>query len=225
MVSVNEPSTATRPYRSALREEQAAQTKLLIAQAARERFVETGWAGTSVRSVAVAAGVSEATVYAVYGTKAGLAVSLVDSADADADVDRVMRELSGAVGDPRAQLAAFLGFDRRLFEHGGDALRVIVEGMRNEPALAAAYREGRGRGEEGRREVFGTWPASARRQGVSLQRALDIYAVTVSIQAYDIATSERGWTPDRLERWWVETVAEQILARPAGAPELPGGPG
>jgi AcrR family transcriptional regulator len=200
-----------RPYRSALREEQAQRTKLLIARAARERFVATGWAGTSVRSVADAAGVSEATVYAVYGTKAGLAVSLVDSADDAADVDRVRRDLARA-GDPRRQLAAFAGFDRRLFEHGGDGLRVIVEGMRNEPALAAAYEEGRGRGETARREVFAAWPSSARRRGVSLQRALDVYAVTVSLQSYDIATRERGWAPDRLERWWVDTLAEQILA-------------
>jgi len=201
-----------RPYRSALREEQAQRTRLLIARAARERFVATGWAGTSVRAVAEAAGVSEATVYAVYGTKAGLAVSLVDSADDAADVDRVRRELARADGDPRRQLAAFIGFDRRLFEHGGDGLRVIVEGMRNERALAAAYEEGRGRGETARREVFATWPSSARRRGVSLQRALDAYAVTVSLQSYDIATRERGWAPDRLELWWVNSLAEQILA-------------
>ena len=195
-----------------MREELAHRTKLLIAQAARERFVEAGWAGTSVRSVAMAAGVSEATVYAVYGTKAGLAVSLVDSADADADVDRVMRELDRATGDPRAQVAAFVGFDRRLFEHGGDALRVMVEGMRNEPALAAAYDEGRGRGDQTRRDVFSTWPASVRRKGVTLQRALDAYAITVSLPVYDIAVQERGWDADRLERWWVDTVADQILA-------------
>jgi AcrR family transcriptional regulator len=200
-----------RPYRSALREEQAQRTKLLIARAARERFVATGWAGTSVRSVADAAGVSEATVYAVYGTKAGLAVSLVDSADDAADVDRVRRELARADGDPRRQLAAFVGFDRRLFEHGGDGLRVIVEGMRNEPALAAAYEEGRRRGETARQEVFATWPSPARRRGVSLQRALDVYAVTVSLQSYDIATRERRWAPDRIERWWVDCLAEQIL--------------
>ena len=212
MVFVNNLQTTARPYRSALREEQAERTKLLIAQAARERFVEAGWAGTSVRSVAAAAGVSEATVYAVYGTKAGLAASLVDSADADADVDRVMRELSQASGAPRAQVAAFVGYDRRLFEQGGDALRVIVEGMRNEPALAAAYEEGRGRGERARRDVFSTWPASARRKGVTLQRALDAYAMVVSIQVYDIAVLERGWETDHLERWWVESLAEQILA-------------
>jgi AcrR family transcriptional regulator len=209
---VNDSLPAPRPYRSALREEQAERTKLLIAQAARERFVDGGWAGTSVRSVATAAGVSEATVYAVYGTKAGLAVSLIDSADASADVSRVIAELSAAEGNPQAQLAAYVGYDRRLFEHGGDGLRVLVEGMRNEPALFAAYAEGRGRGEESRRQVFSSWPASARRRGVTVQRALDIYAITVSIQAYDVATLERGWNPDRVERWWVETVVEQILA-------------
>jgi AcrR family transcriptional regulator len=211
---VDELRTATRPYRSALREEQAERTKSLIARAARERFIAEGWAGTSVRSVAAAAGVSEATVYAVYGTKAGLAVSLVDSADEAADLDRVTRELSAAEGDPRGQLAAFVGFDRRLFEHGGDGLRVLVEGMRNEPALAAAYEEGRGRGERTRRQVFSTWPAAARRRSVTVQRALDVYAVTVSIQAYDIATGERGWAPGRVERWWIETLVEQLLVRP-----------
>jgi len=144
---VDESPATSRPYRSALREEQAERTKLLIARAARERFVDTGWAGTSVRSVATAAGVSEATVYAVYGTKAGLAVTLVDSADAAADVERLLAELGKAAGNPRGQLAAYLSFDRRLFEHGGDGLRVLVEGMRNEPALAAAYEKGRGRGE------------------------------------------------------------------------------
>jgi AcrR family transcriptional regulator len=212
MVFVDKVQTAARPYRSALRDEQAERTKLLIAEAARSRFVESGWAGTSVRSVATAAGVSEATVYAVYGTKAGLAVTLVDSADAAADVEQTLRELASAEGDPRRQLAAFVGFDRRLFERGGDGLRVMVEGMRNEPALADAYAEGRGRGERNRREVFSRWPAAARRRGVTVQRALDVYAVTVSIQAYDIATHERGWAPDRVERWWLDSLAEQILA-------------
>src|SRR6478735_5196343 len=98
MAFVDESAATSRPYRSALRAEQAERTKLLIARAARQRFVDAGWAGTSVRSVATAAGVSEATVYAVYGTKAGLAVSLVDSADAAADVQRLLGELSAAVG-------------------------------------------------------------------------------------------------------------------------------
>jgi AcrR family transcriptional regulator len=209
-VKKSEPTSRT--YRSALREEQAERTRLLIARAARRRFIDSGWVGTSVRSVAAEAGVSEATVYAVYGSKAGLAVSLVDSADADADTKRTIAQIEAAEGDPRAQLAAFVGFERRLFEHGGDGLRVIVEGRRNEPALADAYAEGRGRGDGIRREVFGSWPASAWRKGMTLDKALDVFALFCSIDTYDVATRERGWSPDELERWWVATLSELLLA-------------
>ena len=200
-----------RPYRSALREEQAEQTRMRIARAARDRFVERGWAGTSVRSVAVSAGVSEATVYAVYGSKAGLASSLVDSADADADTSRAIADLDAAEGDPHGQLAAFVRFERRLFENAGELIRVIAEGRRNEPALQAAYAEGRGRGDRVRREVFRTWPPEAFRPGITLDRALDIFAITVAIETYDIATRERGWTPDTVENWWIELLGDALL--------------
>lgn len=211
-----------RPYRSALRQEQAEQTRLRIARAARDRFIERGWAGTSVRSVAEAAGVSEATVYAVYDSKAGLALSLVDSADADADTTRVIAELGAHTGDPRAQLSALVGFDRRLFENAGDVIRVIAEGRRNEPALRDAYAEGRGRGDRNRRAVLETWPSSAFRPGMTLDRALDVYAIAVSIETYDIATTERGWTPDAVEEWWNTTLGGLILAEPGTEEAEPG---
>ena len=69
-------------------------------------------------------------------------------------------------------------------------------------------------GDRTRRQVFSTWSAAARRRSVTVQRALAVYAVTVSIQAYDIATGERGWAPGRVERWWIETLVEQLLVRP-----------
>ena len=201
-----------RPYRSALREEQAEQTRMRIAHAAHDRFVERGWAGTSVRSVALAAGVSEATVYAVYGSKAGLARSLIDSADAEADTGRAITDLEAADGDPHGQLAAFVRFDRRLFENAGELIRVIAEGRRNEPALQVAYTEGRGRGDRMRREVFQTWPIQALRPGITLDRALDIYAITISIETYDLATRERGWTSDAVESWWIELLGNALLS-------------
>lgn len=212
MVFVKEPETVPRSYRSAVREEQAERTRERIARAARKRFIESGWSGTSVRSVAADAGVSEATVYAIYGTKAGLASSLIDSGEMDADVAQVSADLSAAEGDPGAQLAAFVRFDRRLFERGGDGLRLTVEGRRNEPALAAAYDQGRARGDDARRRVFSTWPAKARRKGLTVDRALDIYAMVCSIQVFDVATQERGWSADDVERWWVETLTDLLLA-------------
>jgi AcrR family transcriptional regulator len=203
--------STSRTYRSELREQQAERTRKLIADAARARFVEKGWAGTSVRSVAEAAGVSEATVYHVYGSKAGLAGSLLDSAERGADVDRVVAELRERAGDPAGQLRAFVGFDRRLFERGGDVLRILAEGRRQHPDLGAAYAEGRSRGDRERRTVFSTWPAPVWRAGVDAERAVAVYAMTVTLDGFDTATGEFGWHPDAVEDWWLSTLAAVLL--------------
>jgi AcrR family transcriptional regulator len=203
--------STSRPYRSELREQQAERTRRLIASAARARFLERGWSGTSVRSVAAGAGVSEATVYAVYGSKAGLASSLIDAAELSADVDRVVAELRERSGDPVAQLRSFVAFDRRLFEHGGDVIRLVAEARRQHPDLGAANEEGRRRGETERATVFSSWPGRVWRPGVDVGRALAVYALLVSLEAYDIATGERGWSSDEVERWWHATLVELLM--------------
>ncbi len=203
--------TSSRPYRSDLREQQAERTRGLIASAARARFLEKGWSGTSVRSVAAEAGVSEATVYATYGSKAGLATSLIDAAEQRADVQQAVVELRQHTGDPIEQLRAFVAFDRRLFEHGGDVLRIVAEARRQHPDLGAAYAEGRNRGETERRKVFSSWPAGVWRVGVDVDQALAIYAILVCVESFDIATNERGWAPDEIAQWWHATLVELVL--------------
>jgi AcrR family transcriptional regulator len=161
--------------------------------------------------VAERAGVSEATVYSVYGSKAGLASSLIDAAEHSADVGRTVVELGERGGDPVGQLRAFVAFDRRLFEHGGDVIRVLAEARRQHPELGAAYQEGRSRGERERRTVFSSWPSSVWHDGVDVGKALAVYALMVSLEGYDIATTEHGWSPDEVEEWWHRTLAKLLL--------------
>jgi AcrR family transcriptional regulator len=201
----------TRSYRSDLRTQQADLTRSSIAEAARATFLEHGWSGTSIRKVAEAAGVAEATVYAIYGSKAALAGSLIDSVDAGADVQRILGELEAAKGDPAAQLAAFVGFDRRLYERGGDVIRLLVEAGRHQPELAQVAADGRGRGEVNRRRVFSQWPARAWRRGIDTERAIDIYAVLVNIGTYDEAVQARGWSAEDLEAWWRASLTQLLL--------------
>lgn len=101
-------------------------------------FAAQGWGQTTVRDIAREARVSEPTVYNAYGGKVGLAVALVDTIDLAADVGRVMTELKTAEGDPAGQLAALVGYDRRLFEGSGDVLLLLRDAGRAEPELAAA---------------------------------------------------------------------------------------
>lgn len=204
--------TSKRRYESPRRAAQAQATSAEIAQAARRLFVARGWAATTVREVAREAGVSVPTVYAAYGGKAGLARALVDAADLAADGEQQLAELDAAAGDPRRQLAAMAGYDRRLFERAGDVIALVREAGRSEPDLATLYRDGRRRGDETRTRVFSAWPPGTLRPDLDVPAAVDVYAALCTIDVYTTLTGERGWSPERVERWWTEALARELLA-------------
>lgn len=209
---LNESGKPSRSYESPTRRAQAEETRRAISAAARRLFLDRGWAGTRVRDVAAEAGVSEPTVYAVYGNKAGLAMALLDSLDDAADPLRMLRELDEAKGNPRAQLAALLEFDRRLFEHGAEAITVIREAGRTKPELAEVVVQGRARGDRNRRRIFRSWPAGTLREELDVDSARDVYAALSNVDVYLVLTQERGWPPEQVERWWIDAVAQLILA-------------
>jgi AcrR family transcriptional regulator len=74
-----------RPYRSAVREQSARQTRRAIVAAAATLFVEHGYTATSLADVARAAGVARPTATAVFGTKAALLRQVLDEALAGDD--------------------------------------------------------------------------------------------------------------------------------------------
>ena len=201
-----------RRYDSARRDQAAEQTRVAIAHAARALFLARGWAATTVRDVAEQAGVSVPTVYSAYGGKAGLAMALADAADSSAG-EGGMRALA-LLGetDPRAQLAAMVRYDRRLFEHSGDLIRLAREAGRVEPELASAYRERRQLADRMRTEVIAAWPSGALRDGISVTDAVDLYGALCNIDVYTTLVEERGWSPDRVERWWSGAVPRELLS-------------
>ncbi|GAB3969505.1 TetR/AcrR family transcriptional regulator [Plantactinospora veratri] len=199
-----------RRYDSLVRTAQADETRRQIAQAARRLFVAQGWGQTTVRDVAREAGVSVPTVYSAYGNKKGLAIALMDAADLAADPDRLVADLAAA-GDPPGQLAVSVAFHRRLYERAGDVILLLREGGRTEPELAAAYREGPRRGEEALLRLFSSWPAGTFSDGVDPRTAVDMYGAICGIDAYTGLTAGRGWSPERVERWWTGLLTRELL--------------
>jgi hypothetical protein len=110
------------------------------------------------------------------------------------------------------QLAAMVGYDRRLFERAGDVIALVREAGRTEPDLATTYRDGRRLGDATRLRVFSAWPPGTLRAGLDVPTAVDIYAAVCTIDVYTTLTEERGWPPDRVERWWAESLARELLA-------------
>lgn len=217
MAQYPERPSAARGYDSPRRREQAQATRAAIAAAARRLFLANGWAGTRVRDVARQARVAEATVYAVYGSKSGLARALVDAADIAADAATSVQDVLAAGNDPGAQLASMVGTDRRLFDRAGDVIGLLHDAAHSEPDLRAAYDDGRARADRIHRGVFGTWPRQWFRPGVDAARAADTYAALCNISVYQILTAERGWSPGEVETWWRESLGDLLLRRPSGA--------
>lgn len=200
-----------RRYESLIRTAQADATRRRIAAAARELFVEHGWAKTTIRQVAQRAEVSVPTVYSAYGNKKGLALALVDAMDLAADPDRGAAELAEAQGDPARQLAVAVGFDRRLCEHSGDLMLLLREAARTEPELAEAHRLGPRRGMAALSRVFGDWPAGTLRDGYDPGRAVAVYTAIVTVDAY-LGLVERGWRPEEIEGLWLGLLTRELLA-------------
>ncbi|MCG5213646.1 TetR/AcrR family transcriptional regulator [Streptosporangium sp. KLBMP 9127] len=201
-----------RRYDSLRRTTQALATRAEIARAARRLFLARGWAETTVRDVAREAGVSVPTVYSTYGNKIGLTRALADSADLHGDAPRMLAELEDSAADPSRQLSAMAGFDRRLYERAGDIIVLLREAGRTEPDLATVYHDGRRRGDETRVQVFSSWPDETLRAGLDVETAVDVYAAICTIDVYTTLTAERGWSPDRVERWWGDVLVRELLS-------------
>jgi len=198
-----------RPYDALRRKAKAQETRADIAAAARRLFTSRGWAATTVKEVAAEAGVSVPTVYAAYGSKTGLAAALADAADFAADPREELAALEAAQGDPAAQLAAMVAYDRRLFERAGDLVAMLREAGRTEPELAALYERGRAAADRVRAEVFGSWPAGV--LATEAPRAVDRYAAVCGADGFAELTS-RGWSPAEIEAWWAAVLARDLLA-------------
>jgi AcrR family transcriptional regulator len=200
-----------RSYNSPRRREQAEATRAQIAAAARRLFAARGWAGTTVRDVAIEAGVAEPTVYATYGSKAGLARALIEAVETQAEICQSLSELRAAQQNPARQLAVLVHFDRRLFERGGDVIGLMRDADRADPELHAAYRDGRNGADQVRRAIFAAWPTETFRDGVDAALAADYFAALCNIDVYRVLTQERGWPVDQVERWWRESLTLLLL--------------
>lgn len=221
--AVNEDQS--RAYVSPIRREQAEFTRRRIARAARQLFLEQGYARTTIRQVADTAGVSEQTVYVVYGNKRGLALAVIDDLDLAAGSTEMRHLMERAGDDATQQLSVMVSFDRRFFERGGDVLMMLRFAGATEPELAAGYSAGRERARQMHMRDFQRWQSLEQlHESLTPEQAADIFHTISSIDTYGYLVGERGWTPDQ---WQERTgaILASVLLRADDVPETEGGNG
>src|SRR3954452_15432885 len=203
-----------RVYNSPLRAEQAKRTRATVLDAAARCFLAQGYAATTMKDVAAAAGVSVQTVFG-QGSKASLLLACVDRAVVgdDEEVPFARRELFRRVveGSDRAgKLAAAREMARTYVPLTIPVIRVFADAAAIEPGLAEAWAEYERRRLQDGRVLIGAFQPWLRR-GLDLDRATDIFWAVFSHVPVDNLIRVRGWSLYEYADFLVDAVERLLL--------------
>lgn len=195
--------------RKTLREEHAQITRQRIAAAARQLFARNGYAATKLTEIAVEAGVAVQTVYAVYGSKAGILDALRQGVMTQPEAQAFYREAMAA--DSAAhRIELFARSIRWRWERSADVTAIFRDAATTDAGIRAglaATLEQRRRGiralaerlQDDLRPGIGVGIAAAILDALSLA---EVYAELVEVQ---------GWTADAYETWLAAAIARELL--------------
>ena len=199
-----------REYQSPLRRQQTEDTKRRIREAAAGLFSDVGFGSATVARIAEQAGVSQATVYSNFESKAGIVAAMLEEMEEAAGMPQRIEAML-AESDPRMALSLFVEGNRTVFEMGHGLLRVAV-GAKADPAVDALMRAGDANRRIGTDTMVGVWHrAGALRAGLSRERASQSMWLLTSVEQYLTATDLLGWTPAKYEGWLGELLGRELL--------------
>lgn len=209
-------SDLPRRYDSPRRTEQARRTRQRILSAARDAFLASGWAGTTMRAVAGAAGVSVPTVEQGFGTKAQLLKEVIDVAIAGDDRPVPVLDRPWAVeATAEPSLRGFLDHVAAVLADAQQrSARLVVvaeEAAAADPALRPFV-------EQRLADRAGTagWIAdgvlarTTLRPGLDRAAAVDTVWLLMEPVLFCRLTDHRGWSAERYRRWFTDS-AERLL--------------
>jgi len=207
-----------RPYRSALRDDQARATRRAIVGAARDLFVELGWSRTTIDAVAERAGVSRKTVFTSVGGKAALLKLALDWALVGDDEPIPMSERQVLVEmeqltDPRELISRWAPFIAELEERAAPLAEVLVVAA-DADAEAAEVHATSERNRLGAAEfiVARIRATHGLRTGLTTKRAVAAVLVIMDPAAHRTLVREHGWTRAQYARWIERSAVAELLA-------------
>ncbi len=207
----------SRTYDNTAREAQSEETRQRILDAGRELMVERGYRSTTVAAIATRAGVHVDTVYELVGRKPVLLRELIEQAlsGTDATVAAEDREYVKAIRaerDPARKLAIYARAVREIQARMAPLLLALRDASATEPDAAEVWREISDRRAANMRKLAQDLEAAGGlRAGLSIAEAADVIWATNSSELYVLLTVERGWPPDRYERWLADTWCRLLL--------------
>jgi AcrR family transcriptional regulator len=206
-----------RAYDSALRKQQASQTRMRILDSAQRLFAERGYAASTIEAIASGAGVAVDTVYATFGSKREVLKSLLDVrvGGDDAPVDLLDRPGPQAVRAERNQQRQLTTFARDVSEII-ERVRPVDDIIRGAAAVDADVATLRAKAQESRyrsMRKFVSWVAAngPLQAGLTEEDAATIVWTLTSPEVHRLLRAVRGWSAERYTAWLGESLSRTLL--------------
>jgi len=208
-------------YHSPRRQAQARRTRARIIAAATERFLAAGYAATTMRAIASAAGVAVQTVELAFGTKRELLKAVIDVAIAgdDQPIPVLQRDWARAAASTRevAEFLAIIGQVVRIVAARVAGLLVVVdEAASTDQEIAALARQ-----LDAQRAITAAWivdgivERAPLRADLSYADAVDTLWLLMDPVVFRRLTRDRGWTIDHFQHWFTSSIHQLLLPRPS----------
>jgi len=158
------------------------------------------------------------TVYKVFGSKKALLSALVDVTIAGDDEDVALaqrqfvadiRALSGA----RAKLERYAVHLAETHARQAPVMLALAGAATADPDAAAIWRKNLTERRHGMAMFAADLAVSGElRPEHTVETAADVLWLAMDFRNWDWLVRERGWSPERFRRWYVDTVAAAILS-------------
>ncbi len=193
-----------------------------VIDAARTLFFERGYGATTIEAISARSDVPPATVYRLFSSKRGILKALLDVSIAGDDeavpmADRPHVRSFLAAPDPRNKVAGFVAIAAQVNSRTAAIYRILVSATASDPDAATLIDELTRQRQEGQGGLARSLArAGALRPTLRQRDAADIIHALMSPEVYRLLVVDRGWPPERYEKWLTETLVDQLLA-PTGS--------
>jgi AcrR family transcriptional regulator len=205
-----------RSYDSSRRRAQATETRSAIVAAARDLFIEQGYARTTMADIARTAGVSVETIYAAFKNKATLLHKAWDIAVGGDDQDIGFHERPEVLAirnepDLAKRLMLHAAFSTQTAQRIAP-FQLMVESAAGADPEAAAMLEEMGRQRLVGMTVMAAEVAKTGQLAVSEEECRDVIWSMTDGMLWHRLVNERGWTNERFADWlghmWVRLLVK-----------------
>jgi len=192
---------------------QAGDTRRRIAAAARLLLQSAGYAGMTIEAIATQAEVSAASVYAIFKSKTGILIELLDQSAFGADYEEaVRRALSAENAETRLRLAAPIA--RQIHDAQSATFDLLRGAGVVAPELAKLEQQREDlRYERQERMVLSIGEARRLRPELDHRTARDIFWMLTGRDVYRMLVRERGWSSQKYQDWLADALVRSLLRR------------